>query len=74
MGSWRGAFPNFTTPSKVGAEGCQEKPQKMPEGEANEAQLARAFVLGLGSIPGTEGREGGPDKPLKALCKQMLGL
>lgn len=73
MGSWHRASPQFIMLCKVGVEGCQVKPQKTPEQKGNKAQLARAFALGMVSIPGGEAG-GKAGQPLKALCAQMLEL
>ena len=74
MGTWHRASPEFITQSKIGAEGCQAKPQQTPRPKGNKAQLASAFFLGRGGIPGGEGGEGGPGQPLKAHCTQRLEL
>lgn len=59
MRSWHGASPNFITLAKVGAEGCQAKPQKMPAKGTQSPGLPELLHGGRGAfLAETVGREG----------------
>lgn len=73
MGSWRGASPNFIMPSKVGAEECQEKPQKMP-GESKQGPACQSFRTGAGEHSLHRGLGGRARPAFKSPFKQTLGL
>lgn len=72
-GSWRGASPDFITMSKVGAEGCQAKPQKTPAKE-KQGPACQSFRAGDGEHSWQRGQGGRTGQPLKALCERMLRL
>lgn len=58
-GSWHGTSPNFITPAKVGAEGCQAKPQKTPAKGTQSPGLPELLHRGRGAFLAERvGREG----------------